>query len=60
MMHSGSKKRVIRGTTRVDAGDGEKVGGEKKFDATFNSLPESFKNYASDKWDNFMKNYKNP
>jgi len=60
MMHSGTKKLVIRGTTKVDIGNGEMIGGEKHFDAAFSTSPDIFKNYASEKWDEFMKNYRNP
>lgn len=58
MMHSNKLKLVIRGTTVVEPGDGKKYGGEKKFDAAFNSAPGIFKDYASKKWDKFitMKN----
>jgi hypothetical protein len=55
MMHSGDKKLVIRGTIGVDAGGGYKVKGEKYFDAAFNNVPAKFKEYASDKWDKYVK-----
>jgi hypothetical protein len=57
MMHSDKEKLVIRGTTTVNPGDGKKYGGDKKFDIAFNSSPEIFKDYASRKWDKFMKEY---
>ncbi len=60
MMHSGDKKLVIRGDTRVDIGNGEKAGGKKTFDDAFNSVPVSYKEYASKKWDNFIKENNNP
>jgi hypothetical protein len=60
MMHSGSKKLVIRGDTKVDIGNGQIIGGKKSFDDAFNSSPESFKEYASKKWDKFMRENKNP
>lgn len=60
MMHSGDKKLVIRGDSRVDIGNGEKVGGKKTFDDAFDSVPKAFKDYASDKWDSFMKGYQAP
>ena len=59
MMHSGAKKLVIRGTTKEDVGNGVIVGGEKHFDAAFSTSNDIFKNYASDKWDEYMKNYRN-
>ena len=60
MMHSGDKKLVIRGDTNVDFGNGQKFGGKKTFDDAFDSVPSSFKEYASKKWDNFMKDNPNP
>jgi hypothetical protein len=58
MMHSGSTKLVIRGTTRVNIGNGQMVGGEKNIDTAFDSVPASLKKYASEKWDAFLKSYK--
>lgn len=58
MMHSGSTKLVIRGTTIVHPGAGETYGGTKNFDAAFNSSPKEFKTYASKKWDNFINSKK--
>ena len=55
MMHSGDKKLVIRGTIGVDAGGRYKVKGEKYFDAAFNNVPAKFKEYASNKWDKYVK-----
>ncbi|RPI14440.1 MAG: hypothetical protein EHM58_16390 [Ignavibacteriae bacterium] len=60
MMHSNAKKLVIRGNTVVYPGGGEKYGGEKKFDPAFDSSPEIFRDFASRKWDAFMKDYKGP
>jgi hypothetical protein len=60
MMHSSATKLVIRGTTKVDIGNGEMIGGEKHFDAAFSSSPDIMKTYTSEKWDVFMKSYKNP
>lgn len=60
MMHSGAKKLVIRGTTTVDPGDGKKYGGEKNFDSAFNSSPDIMKDFASRKWNDFMKEYQGP
>lgn len=58
MMHSGSTKLVIRGNTRVDIGNGQLVGGEKHIDPAFDTAPASLKKYASEKWDAFIKTYK--
>jgi hypothetical protein len=55
MMHSGNTKLVIRGSIGVDAGGGYKVKGEKDFDAAFKNVPSKFKQYASDKWDKYVK-----
>ncbi len=60
MMHSGDKKLVIRGTTKVHPGGGESYGGKKTFDAAFDSSPVILKDFASRKWDEFMKDYKGP
>ena len=58
MMHKGDTKLVIRGTIGFDGNDGHKTKGDKNFDAAFKNFPSSFKDYASDKWDEFVKNYK--
>jgi hypothetical protein len=60
MMHSGDKKLVIRGNTKVYPGGGESYGGKKSIDAAFDSSPVIFKDFASRKWDDFMKDYKGP
>jgi hypothetical protein len=60
MMHTGDKKLVIRGTTIVDPGDGKKYGGDKNFDTAFGSSPEILKDFASQKWDKFIKSYEGP
>jgi hypothetical protein len=60
MMHSGDKKLVIRGNTKVFPGGGESYGGKKTFDAAFDSSPVILKDFASRKWDDFMKDYKGP
>lgn len=58
ILHSSDTKLVIRGTIGFDPQDGHKTKGEKNFDATFKSANPLFKDYASDKWDEFVKNYK--
>lgn len=58
MMHKGDTKLVIRGTIGFDEYDGRKTKGHKDFDAAFKNVSSSFKNYASEKWDKFVKNYK--
>lgn len=58
MMHSGDKKLVIRGTIGFDPQTGRKTKGEKNFDAAFKDVPSSFKDYASQKWDEFVEKYK--
>ena len=55
MMHKGDTKLVIRGTIGVDAGGGYKVKGTKNFDAAFNDVPAKLKQYASEKWDKYVK-----
>lgn len=54
MMYKGDTKLVIRGTIGVDAG-GYKVKGTKNFDAAFDKVPAKFKDYASEKWDKYVK-----
>jgi hypothetical protein len=58
MMHSGDRKLVIRGSIGVDVGGGERVEGEKRIDAAFNTSQPAFKEYASKKWDRFVKGYR--
>lgn len=58
MMHCGEKKLVIRGTIGFDPQNGRKTKGEKNFDAAFKEVPSSLKDYASDKWDEFVAKYK--
>jgi hypothetical protein len=58
MMHSGGKKLVIRGSIGVDVGGGQRVEGEKHIDAAFKTSPPAFKDYASEKWDKFVKGYR--
>jgi hypothetical protein len=51
MLHSGAQKYAVRGTTRVDLGDGEPMGGDKRFDSTFATAPQEFRSFASSLWD---------
>lgn len=55
MMHAGSAKYVIRGTNDVPIGEGKYQKGEKIFDAAFNTAPKSYKTFASQMWDQYMK-----
>lgn len=55
MMHKGDTKLVIRGTIGVDAGGGYKVKGTKNFDAAFDNVPAKLKDFASEKWDKYVK-----
>ncbi len=57
IMHSGDTKLVIRGTIGFDPQDGHKTKGDKNFDAAFKSANPLFKDYASEKWDEFVKEY---
>ncbi|MEP7220849.1 MAG: hypothetical protein ABI876_18130, partial [Bacteroidota bacterium] len=54
MLHSGLRKFAVRGTTRVKPGGSLATGGEKKFDADFDSAPASYKQAASDLWDKIV------
>lgn len=54
IMHSGATKYAIRGNTRV-ALPPDAFGGDKKFDAAFNTAPPSFKAFASELWDKTIK-----
>ena len=58
IMHTGDTKLVIRGTIGFDPQDGHKTKGDKNFDAAFKSANPLFKDYASEKWDEFVKEYK--
>lgn len=58
MMHKGDIKLVIRGTIGFDGYDGHKTKGDKNFDAAFKNVSPSFKEYASGKWDKFVRSYK--
>ena len=58
MMHSGSTKLVIRGNTIVHPGPGETYGGTKNFDPAFNTVSKDLKTFASRKWDDFVKTYR--
>jgi hypothetical protein len=51
MLHRGATKLAVRGTTRIDLGDGEPMGGEKNFDAAFDAEAQEFREYASQLWD---------
>lgn len=54
MLHSGEKKLAVRGTNVVNPG-GEKVGGEKKLDAAFDTAPKEFKQYAAEMWAKYVR-----
>lgn len=58
IMHKGDTKLVIRGTIGFDPYDGHKTKGEKNFDNAFKNVSPSLKDYASEKWDEFVSNYK--
>jgi hypothetical protein len=55
MLHSGETKLAVRGTNRVNIGNGSKMGGEKKFDPAFDTAPKDFKEYAAEMWAKYVR-----
>ncbi|MBS1912673.1 MAG: hypothetical protein JST22_11865 [Bacteroidetes bacterium] len=55
IMHSGTTKLAIRGTTRAQVSENSIVGGEKTFDPAFNGLPESYREFASQLWEKSVR-----
>ena len=51
MMYEGNKKYAMRGENKIQFGANEYIGGEYKFDKTFDSAPIVFKNYAIQLWE---------
>lgn len=55
IMHEGTKKFAMRGTTRVKINATEHMGGEYKFDDVFKAAPQSFRDYALKLWKKNVK-----
>lgn len=50
IMYEGNKKYAMRGENKVQVGTDNYLGGEYKFDKSFNSAPDVFKNFAIKLW----------
>lgn len=48
-------KYIIRGTTRIDYGDGTVFGGEKNIDASLKKGPKAFREHAEKQWKKFTE-----
>ena len=54
IMYEGTNKYAIRGSTTITI-SGEKVGGDKKIDAAFNTASKPLLDFANQQWDKFSK-----
>jgi len=50
IVHEGSKKYAVRGTTRVRTNATDYMGGEYTFDEAFKTAPNVFREYAKNLW----------
>jgi hypothetical protein len=46
----GGEKYIIRGTTVIDFGDGDRVGGDKNVDASLKKAPAAIREHADAQW----------
>jgi hypothetical protein len=51
----GGDKYIIRGQTRIDMGDGERYGGERKVDASLVKGPQELRRHAEAVWDQIVE-----
>jgi hypothetical protein len=58
IMQQGKDKYAVRGTTKVNIGEGEFIGGEYELDAAFKNAPKEFREFAVKMWnENYIENW---